>query len=256
MIIILKKFGTDDVRPLPESVETMTASSRIETQGALDLAASDLFCGIAEDDLQGIADRMTVMTVPKGRLIMQHGDLATDVFFVLSGTVIGQLVAQSGRQILFTEFDAGAHFGEMAALDGAARSITISASSDCRIARLTEADFTELMMTFPRIAINLARELGKRLRSMNDRLFGLVMHDVETRVAIRIMQLAQDQEQLVQDGTITDVPTHEALASFVGSNREAVSRSVARLAKSGIIATDRGRIDIRDLDRLMDAADP
>jgi len=222
---------------------------------AMALSKCSLFAKVSAEDIQQIAARTEMLSIPRGRLIMQHGDQTTDVFFLMSGTAIGQLVAATGRQILFTEITAGEHFGELAALDGAERSITISASTDCVVATLTKTDFHEVLLAYPQVGINLATELGARLRGMNDRVFGLVMHDVETRVGIRLLQLAQRQEQLIPEGEISDAPTHEGLANFIGSNREAVSRALARLSKAGIIDTGRKKIVIRDLDGLLDVAE-
>ena len=218
------------------------------------LEQNRLFKGLEIADLDRISAKMNTFPAPKGRLIVQHGDLATEVFFLIKGSAIGQLMDDDGRQILFTEITAGEHFGELAALDGGPRSITISASSDCIIASLKKFDFLDTMQEFPQIAINLAAELGKRLRSMNERVYGLVVHDVETRVAIRLLQLAQREEQLVQAGTISGAPTHEEFASFIGSKREAVSRAIARLQKAGIIISDRKSIIINNLDQLLDVA--
>ena len=219
------------------------------------LGRCSLFADVSAQDVEQIAARLEVISIPRGRLIMQHGDQTTEVFFLISGSAIGQLVAETGRQILFTEITAGEHFGELAALDGGERSITISASTDCVVATLTKADFHEVLLAYPQVGINLATELGARLRRMNERVFGLVMHDVETRVGIRLLQLAQRQEQLIPDGEISDAPTHEGLASFIGSNREAVSRAIARFSKAGIIDTGRKQIVIRDLDRLLEVAE-
>jgi len=218
------------------------------------LRENRLFDGLEDVALDRIAAKMSTFSAPKGRIIMQHGDLATEVFFLITGSAIGQLMDDNGRQILFTEITAGEHFGELAALDGGARSITISASADCTIASLKKPDFLDAMHEFPQIAINLATELGKCLRSMNERVFGLVVHDVETRVAIRLLQLAQREEQLVQAGKISGAPTHEEFASFIGSKREAVSRAIARFQKAGIIVSDRKNIVINNLDQLLDVA--
>ncbi|WP_106746233.1 Crp/Fnr family transcriptional regulator [Yoonia maritima] len=219
------------------------------------LANCSLFSGISDDELSVIAQKMDVIAAPRGRLVMQHGDFTSETYFLISGGVIGQLVADNGREILFTEIAVGGYFGELAALDGAARSITISASADCVFAKLSGAKFREILLAHPQTAVNLATDLGAQLRGMNERVFDLVVHSVETRVSIRLMQLAQAQEQLIQGGVINDAPTREGMANFVGSNREAVSRAIARLNKAGIIETMHKKVVILDLDRLLESAE-
>lgn len=215
------------------------------------LASCSLFYGVRAVELEDIASKMDTISVPRGRLIVQHGDETTDVYFLMSGSVIGQLLASSGREVVFTEVAVGGYFGELAALDGGTRSITISASADCMMAKLSERAFKEVLLAYPQVSVNLATDMAKIMRQMNDRVYGLVVHDVETRVRLRLMQLAQEQQQLIKDGIIKNMPTHEAIANFVGSNREAVSRAIAKLKKRGILASDKKRIVIRDIEQLL-----
>jgi CRP-like cAMP-binding protein len=216
------------------------------------LRANGLLQGLNERALDAVTQKMEVMRVPRGKLIMMHGDMTTETYFLLSGSVIGQVVAENGREILFTEIAQGGYFGELAALDGKARSIAISAHSDCMLGKLQGPAFLGLLREYPQIAINLATDLGARLRRMNDRVFGLVVYDVEARVRVRLMQLAQEQEQLLDGGVITKAPTHETIASFIGANREAVSRVIAKLNRAGIIAAKRGEITIKDVGALLE----
>lgn len=216
------------------------------------LKANGLLEGLDERALDAVTQKIEVMRVPRGKLIMMHGDMTTETYFLLSGSVIGQVVAENGREILFTEIAQGGYFGELAALDGKARSIAISAHSDCVLGKLQGPAFLGLLREYPQIAINLATDLGARLRRMNDRVFGLVVYDVEARVRVRLMQLAQEQEQLLDGGVITKAPTHETIASFIGANREAVSRVIAKLNRAGIIAAKRGEITIKDVGALLE----
>ena len=213
-----------------------------------------LFTGLSEQQCVEIAQKCETVKADQGKLLMVHGDRTTDVYFLVSGSVIGQLIAENGREILFTEIAHGGYFGELAALDGLPRSITISANTPCVLAKISRSEFLGTLHAFPQVAINLATNLGSRLRDMNERVFGLVVHDVETRVRIRLMQLAQTQEQLVDGGIITDTPTHEGMANFVGSNREAVSRAFARLTKSGAIATARKQVEIKNVSQLLSSS--
>lgn len=210
-----------------------------------------LFNGLNQEQLNLVESQMERVTAPRGRLLIQNGDTTTDTYVLLSGSVIGQLMADTGREIMFTEIATGGYFGELAALDGRPRSITISASTDCVLAKLNKQAMHGLFHEFPVIAVNLAMGLAAQLRAMNDRVFGLVVHDVETRVRARLMQLAQAQEQLMVGGVIKNTPTHEVMASFVGANREAVSRAMAKLNKTGIIVKDRKNVVIKDLEKLL-----
>jgi CRP-like cAMP-binding protein len=71
-------------------------------------------------------------------------------------------------------------------------------------------------------------------------------------VRLLLMRLAQEREQLKPGGEIKPAPTHEAMAAFVGANREAVSRVIARLGKGGVITAKRQKVTIENVAGLLE----
>jgi CRP-like cAMP-binding protein len=94
-------------------------------------------------------------------------------------------------------------------------------------------------------------DLAERNRRLTERIFALVAHDVDKRVRALLSRLAQRAGQLKPGGVLSPAPTHHAMAAYVGANREAVSRVIARLAADGVIETGRRRIAFRDIDALL-----
>jgi CRP-like cAMP-binding protein len=68
-------------------------------------------------------------------------------------------------------------FGEMALIDMSPRSASVIALEDCSALRLTNADLHRVYQAdleqFALIQMNIARELSRRLRIANERLFGI-----------------------------------------------------------------------------------
>ncbi|TMV67578.1 Crp/Fnr family transcriptional regulator, partial [Thioclava sp. BHET1] len=168
-----------------------------------------------------------------------------------SGQLLGLLLSDTGREITFAEIPTGHYFGELSALDGLPRAITISAVTTARLGVMSAPQFRLWMAREPRIALNVARELAHRNRLMTERIFGLVVHNVDQRVRVLLSRLAQANGQLRRGGVLYPAPTHDALASYVGANREAVSRVLARLSAEGIIGTGRRRITFLDIEALL-----
>ncbi len=216
------------------------------------LAAMPLFDGVAPDTLAAVAAGCQELAFDEGRIVVEQGETSRDFYMMLSGRAIGMMLTEAGRQVSFTEFGPSAFFGELAALDGSPRSITVSVTEPSRMARMSHTLFADWMTREPRILRNIAVELSRRNRALNERVVGLIVHDVEKRVRMLLVRLAQEREQLKPGGSIQPAPTHEAMAAFVGANREAVSRVIARLAKSGVIAARRQKVTIEDLAGLLD----
>lgn len=216
------------------------------------LADMQLFDGVGPDMLSRIAADCVEHSFDEGRIVVEQGESSRDVYMMLSGRAIGMMLTEAGRQVSFMEFGPLAYFGELSALDGSPRSITVSVTEPSRVARLPHGAFSGWLDREPRILRNIAVELAARNRALNERVVGLIVHDVETRVRMLLMRLAQEREQLKPGGEINPAPTHEAMAGFVGANREAVSRVIARLGKSGVITAKRQKVVIENVDGLLD----
>ena len=67
----------------------------------------------------------------------------------------------------------GEFFGEMAVIDGSARSATaIAAAADTKVMRINHARFVYLVSQQPAFALMVMDALSKRLRASNTRNFG------------------------------------------------------------------------------------
>jgi CRP-like cAMP-binding protein len=216
-----------------------------------DLSQVSLFAGLGAQTTRRLAQDMHIISVSAGRIVVEQGELSQDVYVVLSGRLIGLMLSSTGRELAFTEIGPGNYFGEIAALDGQPRSITISAAVPSRLARLSGEALRRWLREEPGIAANIARDLASRNRVLTDHIFGLVVHDVDKRVRILLSRLAQERKQLVPGGMLSPAPTHEAMATRIGANREAVSRVISRLNREGIIEAGRKKIVLRNIDSLL-----
>ena len=94
-------------------------------------------------------------------MVIEQGAQSDDVFVVYSGQLLGLLLSHTGREITFSEIRPGHYFGELSALDGLPRSITISAVTAARLGVMSAPLFRLWMAREPRIALNVARELAE-----------------------------------------------------------------------------------------------
>ncbi|MDR3469814.1 MAG: cyclic nucleotide-binding domain-containing protein [Xanthobacteraceae bacterium] len=111
-------------------------------------------------------DGVNVRTVRAGDTIFHEGDPAAEMFVIKSGHVAIRL----GNRTL-AELGERAIFGEMALIDGAPRSATAVAMTDCELAPVSEKQFLFLVSQTPYFALNVMRVLARRLDATN-RSFG------------------------------------------------------------------------------------
>lgn len=100
-------------------------------------------------------------------MIFEEGSSGRELFVVLDGKV--DIVKNSGadRTVIVT-LGKGEFFGEMAVIDGSARSASaVAAIAGTRVMRINHARFVYLVSQQPAFALMIMDALSKRLRASN-----------------------------------------------------------------------------------------
>ena len=205
-----------------------------------------LFHGLTPADFAGIEVSFVERRLRPWEILFHQQDRSRDVHFLLSGTLIALYWTADGREVIFTRFALGDHFGELAALDDGDRSLAVVARSEATVLTISGATFRTLFDSVPVLRWRITHGLVSRIRSLTARNLELTTFSVEQRVASYLFGLAVDRGQLRAGGVIEDAPTHAEIAATIGSNREMVSRIMSGLAKRGAIRTARQRIELLD----------
>jgi len=144
----------------------------------------------------------------------------------------------------------GAHFGELALIDGAPRSAHVIAMEDSTLLVLRREDFRRRLEESPLVAWSLLAELSLRLRRADEKISSLVLLDVPGRIARMLLDAADEGGSL----KIEKALTHQTIAHVIGASRETVSRAMREFEQSGLLVTERRRIRIVDRAALENRA--
>ena len=106
-----------------------------------------------------------------GAIIFEEGSTGRELFVVLDGRI--DIVKLNGAtKTLIVTLGKGEFFGEMAVIDGSARSATaIAAAPNTRVMRINHARFVYLVSQQPAFALMIMDALSKRLRASNAMTF-------------------------------------------------------------------------------------
>jgi CRP-like cAMP-binding protein len=130
-----------------------------------------LFGGLLEDQIDRIRPLMDQETYEPGEDIIVEGAPNDRIRFILEGRVA---VLKQG--ITLSEFGEGDAFGEMEVLDVMPSAATIRALSPTRTMAISNRSLREIYKNdakaFSLIVMNLARDLSRRLRRMDERAAG------------------------------------------------------------------------------------
>ena len=106
-----------------------------------------------------------------GDVIFEEGSTGRELFVVLDGRIDIFKLDGAPRTMIVT-LGKGEFFGEMAVIDGSARSATaVAAAPKTRVMRINHARFVYLVSQQPAFALMIMDALSKRLRASNDRTY-------------------------------------------------------------------------------------
>jgi pyruvate,water dikinase len=122
-----------------------------------------LFAGLGQEDLEKVAGLFKKRHFSEGETVTKEGSGGAAFFLIESGEA-GVTVKGKSRPPL----TAGAHFGEVALIDGKQRTATITANTDLVCYGLTYWDFQPLVQKNAAIAWVLLQSVTKMLRAALD----------------------------------------------------------------------------------------
>jgi CRP-like cAMP-binding protein len=215
-----------------------------------DLSAVSIFSGLSPQDLQTVSQRCRWRRFARDQQIVHAQDETDDVYFIVAGTVRAEVYSTSGRAITFRDLGPGEVFGELSAIDHEPRSANVLALNDVIIASLSAGEFWHLIAEYPAIAEATLRRLTKLVRALSDRVVEFSTLAVRNRIHAELLRLGRDHLTSENSALIVPSPTHVEISARISTHREAVSRELSDLARTGIVERRDGGLFIPDIERL------
>jgi len=214
------------------------------------LARVPLFSELSRQELERISRVSVARTFPAGVRVFHEGDHSDACYLVRTGDLRVTREHPDGRAIALATLGAGDIFGELAMLDGEARSASVETLTDSELLALPAADVRRLLADHPGISVKLIAALTKRLRETNERVARQSFQTVPSRVAGVLNQLIAEESASAGRQGITIRMTQADLAQLAGTSRESVSRFLATLERAGVVRVGRGRVTVVEPRRL------
>lgn len=219
--------------------------------GATTRQATAFFARLSEPEQRALQGLGTQRSYPRGTSVFHERQEADSVIVVLEGHVKVSRATASGREALLAFRGPGELLGELAAIDGKARSASAIAVEDAAVLVVPASQFIGFLHENPRVTFLLLETLSARLREGVSRLLELSAYDTTGRLAARLLELAEAHGEPSAAGIRITLPiTQEELAASVGASREATTKALHSLRELGWVKTARREITVLDLDAL------
>jgi CRP-like cAMP-binding protein len=137
------------------------------------LAKVSLFANLEPKHIKGLAQISTERHFAAGEHLMKQGEDGIGLFIIMSGKVKIEKTDASGKQVELASNGPGDVMGELAVLDGAKRTATVTATEPTTCLVLASWEFTSFMKVHPEVAIQILPIVVTRFRETNDALIGV-----------------------------------------------------------------------------------
>lgn len=191
-----------------------------------------------------------------GAVLLREGMHDRHVLLLLSGCVKVTATVENGETSLLAIRAGGDTVGEMAALDGAPRSATVTACGPLTARSLKDGALRELLGRRSEVSIALSAIVADRLRWANRRRLDFRGYPAKVRLARLLVELAASYGFFRTDGVVIDIQlTQPELAALAGAAETTVHKVLRELREEGLLETGYRATVIRDLTQLRRLAD-
>ncbi len=216
------------------------------------LAKHDLLGHLTPEELDRLLAPARVERVDEGRVLFRKGDPGDRLYVVLSGRISIGTTSEAGKELVFNVLGRGEVFGEIALLDGKARTADATAMAESHLLVLDRADFMPFLERHPEVAARLIAVLCERVRWISESYEDSIFMELPACLAKRLLLLAETHGE-PREGTTTRIEfplSQQELANMAGVSREAVNKLLRAWQTQGLIAQDKHHVTILDPARL------
>lgn len=212
------------------------------------LRDTDLFLGLAPDEMAWWGRRLPLLRVTAGELVFTPLDRPRALYIVKRGRVRLYRLWADGRQVTLGIFEPGEVFGTLELFGGAGRDAFAEAEEESLLCLLREEDLGELIGRHPQVALRLLRILGSRLAAVEEQLENIAFRSAEQRVARSLLRLFGGRRE----------PrlrvSHEQIARSAGVARETVTKVLGAMEREGWVETGYRSLRVLKPSQIEDAA--
>lgn len=226
------------------------------------LGSIPLFAGLSAEQLEKIAALAQVRSYAGREVVVTQGEPARALFAIVRGRLKVASCGPDGRDTVLGIMAEGEVFGEVALIDGGARSATCTAIEPCELLVIDRQQFLDLLEKTPAIAVRFLHVLAGRLRRLSQRSEDAAFLDVPSRLARSLLDLATrfgERRRSPQSGIFIALKlSQQELGDMVGATRESVNKHLNEWTRQGFLELQGGRMIISDVEsfrRIAQLAD-
>jgi CRP/FNR family cyclic AMP-dependent transcriptional regulator len=199
-----------------------------------------MFCDLGPEALDQLCRYAKHTTLKRGTTIVSKGDPGNSLIVVVSGTIKISVSSPDGRSAILNLIGPGEIFGEVAILDGHARTADATANTNCEIYVIDRREFIPFVRSQPALAMKFIELLCTRLRWTSDQVEEVILQNLPGRLASALLRLTEKHKLAPAGRTIAI--TQQEISEMVGMTRESINKQLRAWAARKWVRLEHGAI--------------
>ena len=207
------------------------------------------FCDLDPEAFDQLCRYAKHVTLKRGTTIVSKGDPGNSLIAVISGTVKISVSSPDGRSAILNLIGPGEIFGEVALLDGLARTADATANTNCEIFVIDRREFLPFVRSQPALAMKFIELLCMRLRWTSEQVEQVILQNLPARLASALIRLTEKHK--LAPGGRTIAITQQEISEMVGMTRESINKQLRVWAARNWVRLEHGAIVVLDAEPLQ-----
>ncbi len=212
-----------------------------------------IFCDLDPEALDQLCRYAKHSSLKRGATIVSKGDPGNSLIAVISGTVKISVSSPDGRSAILNLIGPGGTFGEVAVLDGLARTADATANTNCEIYVIDRRDFLPFVRSQPALAMKFIELLCTKLRWTSDQVEEVILQNLPGRLASALLRLTE-KDKLAPGGRTIAI-TQQEISEMVGMTRESINKQLRAWATRNWVRLEHGAIVVLNAEMLRQLAE-
>jgi CRP/FNR family transcriptional regulator len=214
----------------------------------------DLWCHLTDEEYDELKIEHRAIEVPKGEYIYFEAYNHNKLYFIKEGYIKIGYIDNEGNERIKEIIQKGELFGQVTLERSNLNGEFAQAYKDkVSLCAFTIDDFEKLLKKRPDLALKFSKQVGAKLRNIENRLVNLLNKDVKTRLIHFLWHLVEQKlgENTAEGFCIPNYLTHEDIANLIGSSRQTVTTMINELETEQILSFNRQQICFLDVKKLQ-----
>jgi CRP/FNR family transcriptional regulator, cyclic AMP receptor protein len=217
----------------------------------------NLFAHLTYEEFEELDLLHNFVEAKKGDYIYFESQYLNKLYFIKEGFIKIGYIDNNGNEIIKEIIQKGEIFGQFTLdknnLNGEFARVH---KSDVSLCAFTIENFESVLNKNNQLAVAYSKQVGNKLRKVENRLLNMLNSDVKTRLLRFLIELIQSNTDCIIGNcfSIENFLTHDDIARLIGSSRQTVTVAINELEAKQYFKISRRKIEINDIRILEKAA--